>query len=263
MLQESGYAVNPFGGEGLDFWGDVPPFSPREFPTGHIYENHRGEAGHEASAEDASEEVIETLRRRLGEVSGQAPILVNKNPYNTVRLPWLRAVLPDSRIVAVVRRPIPNVYSLLKKYQPHDERGEAPHDGWWGVKPRSWKELRNDDKIIQCSRQWCAVNERVLRDRKYLDMVVRYDYLCARPAETIKQIIGIPDADIRLGPIRCLDNEYATGSRLRSKNRYYRETGTLDVPADEAIEFPALDDRAITRIQDICAPVESQLPLDG
>ena len=67
--------------------------------------------------------------------------LVLKNPYNTVRVPWLRALLPDAVIAGVVRRPLPNVFSLFKKHveNPHVHRG--PEEGWWGVKPAGWRGL--------------------------------------------------------------------------------------------------------------------------
>lgn len=262
MLQQSEHVESPFQGEGLDFWGDVPPFHPREYPTGAIYNGHGGVSGHEASASDATPEVTATLQERFAELEGKASIFVNKNPYNTVRLPWLRAIFPESTIVGVVRRPVANVYSLLKRYQPNAESGLPPEDGWWGVKPWGWKELVAEDKVVQCARQWEAVNETMWRDRGLVDLIVRYHELCERPTETIGKILGVGELGVGYPPINCFDDEYTTGSRLRSKNRYYRETGTFETPDTEPIEFPPLMERDVARIEEVCRDVAQRLELD-
>ena len=93
LLQQTGLTENPFDREGHDFWGDVPPFEPVKFPTGAIYQRSMGERGHEIGSEEATEEVKRVLYQRLERIKGQAAIMINKNPYNTVRLPWLKTCL--------------------------------------------------------------------------------------------------------------------------------------------------------------------------
>src|ERR1044072_3405732 len=157
LLQDTGIAVNPFRGEGDAFWGNTPPFAPTGFPAGVLYQRHDGEAGHTLGAAEATAEIRATLRQRLAQTPASERPLVNKNPYNTVRVPWLRALFPQALILAVVRAAVPTACSLTKKQGPREGRGLEPGEGWWGVKPRRWRELRDEDTLAQTARQWAAV----------------------------------------------------------------------------------------------------------
>ena len=75
--------------------------SPREFPAGTIYASHHGDAGHEISA-DADVSAASVLEERLASLTVAKPAIVNKSPYHSVCLPWLKAIFPDSFIVVIV-----------------------------------------------------------------------------------------------------------------------------------------------------------------
>lgn len=264
LLQETGLATNPFEGEGNAFWGNEPPFSPEGEPAGAIYRATGGERGHEIGAGYADAGTARLLRSRLEALDSAPGLWVNKNPYNSLRLPWLRALFPESTIVSLVRRPVPNVYSLAKKYVPHAESGRPPEEGWWGVKPPGWRALVQDDKVVQCARQWSLVNGAILRDRHHLDLLIPYHELCARPADVLADVVAhctgsTPASPADLAPLRCLDDEHEHGSRLRSKNRYYAERGDLEVPASEPVEFPPFDADQRERIERLCAAVAGRI----
>jgi hypothetical protein len=122
LVEHTAVAENPFDGvEGHAYWGNVPSHSPREFPAGTIYTSQDGNAGHEISGIAADHRVRRVLEERLAALTVCKPAIVNKNPYHTVRLPWLKAIFPQSFIVATVRHAVPNIYSLLKKYVRQDE----------------------------------------------------------------------------------------------------------------------------------------------
>jgi len=257
LLQHSGHAENPFQNEGNEFWGNVPPFSPSEIPAGNVYQRYHGDRGHEIGSDDATDEVRQILKKRLDCLPVQQPVILNKNPYNTVRLPWLRKLFPDAFIVAMIRRPAPNVFSLLKKYIPHKGSGLAPENGWWGVKPTGWRELSHEDKIIQCARQWQAVYAKLWQDRKLVDLIVDYRELCTCPEAVVRNIFSqIMNEPIRLSleypPLTCFDDEYKTGSMLRSKNRYYGRTGSLITPHEEIVEIQPFTKNDIIIIKGIC-----------
>ena len=258
MLQQIDGVENPFKKEGDDFWGNKPPFVPSAFPAGEIYQRSGGALGHEIGADLATDAVREELLRRLASLEFRGPVILNKNPFNTVRVPWLRALFPQSYIVAVVRRPVPNVFSLTKKYVPHEKRGRAPVDGWWGVKPPGWMNMVGDDKVRQCALQWREVNTRLVRDRALIDEFVFYHELCEGPAGVVAGIVrGATHRDLDAEPgfpqILCYDREYRRGSRLRSKNRYFRERGGLTTPREEPMEIGPLNQEEIETIEEICA----------
>jgi hypothetical protein len=257
LLQETGQCEHPFKHEGDDFWGNVPAFAPTEAPAGVVYQRSGGDDGHEIRIEDATESVRSLLLDRLSRLPDSGRMAVNKNPYNSVRLPWLRRLFPAACIVGMIRHPVANVFSLVKKYVPHEGRGQPPEEGWWGVKPRGWRTMLSEDKVLQCARQWQAVNRRLLDDAACVDMLVGYHQLCETPREWVERILGVALGEpvtvtAEYPPIRCFDHEFAQGSRLQSKNRHYRSVGTLEAPDDEAMEIGPFDDRQIEMIEDIC-----------
>ncbi|MBD3307299.1 sulfotransferase [candidate division KSB3 bacterium] len=264
LLEHTGFVGNPFQSEGNEFWGNMPPFSPQEFPAGEIYQREHGDRGHEIGEEDASEMIGKVLYNRLDQIHVEQTILVNKNPYNTVRLPWLRTIFPNAYIVAMIRRPVPNVFSLLKKFTPHAQSGLPPENGWWGVKPRGWRALIDEDKVLQCARQWQAVNAKLWQDRQCVDLVINYQQLCTAPGNVIRQITTqvLPatiEEDVNFPPLVCFDDEYLKGARLRSKNRDFKQTGRLNLFREEMIELPPLSRQEIEKIIHICYPTEEVL----
>ena len=277
LLQETGLGVNPFRGEGKKFWGNHPPSKPEGHPAGTLYWRYGGEAGHELGAEDALDDVVEVLHDRLAALLPDGRPAVNHNPYNMVRLPWLRAVFPDSVIVGVARRALPNVYSIAKRFVPHPGRGRGPdEDGWWGVKPRGWRALLDQDKVIQVARQWAATNRRMLETSDHLDAFFRYEQVCSTPASVLVDIAelatGQPPRDqLSVPELRCYDDEYRTGSRLRSRNwptrRKLRQQlgagGLIESSNGEEVEFPPFTSRQVEEVTRITAEVEMRLSALG
>jgi hypothetical protein len=260
LLTQTGLVDKPFKAEGDDFWGNVPQFSPTAFPAGDRYQLYEGKRGHELGEEDATPEAKSVMQQRFEALETDHSIILNKSPYNTVRLPWVRELFPDSTIVAMVRQPVANVFSLYKKFIPHDKSGLPPEEGWWGVRPEQWREMVMPDKLLQCAYQWQAVNAKLAQDRAYSDLIISYQQLCSNPTHWIETILSITsDKPITLEstiePLQCFDMEYQKGSRLRSKNRYWRELKTLDIPDAEPIEIEPLTDDEVQKIDDICNPI--------
>ena len=257
---------NPVKFEGKELWGDDPPFAPEAFPAGTFYQRDGGARGHELGAEEATEEVVAHLGEALHGYSKPGKALVLKNPYNTVRVPWLRAALPEAQIVAVVRRPLPNVFSLVKKHaeNPHVHRG--PEEGWWGVKPAGWRELVAEDKVVQAARQWEAVNAKLWADRGQVDRIVAYHELCADPQAFVAEIAAAAGAEVPamdFPELSAQDDEHEHGGALESANKVFKRTGSLDLAgaerADERLEpFTEAQREAV---EEICAATAERLGL--
>jgi hypothetical protein len=260
LLRETGLVGLPWNGEGNDFWGDVPPFSPAGHPTGTLYQQRNGERGHELDAADVSPELRELMLGRLRQL-GEAttPYIANKNPYNVARVPWIRSLFPDARIVAMVRRPVANTYSLLKKHRLGADGYTPPADGWWGVKPAGWREHVQDHVIERCAWQWSAINRRLDAARGDLDAVVAYHELSRDPTPIVEGILRRRLHE-RLPSTHCFDDEYRTGSELRSKNRHYPKTKSLAVPEPDEIELGPLEADDVTLIERVCADTLASFP---
>jgi hypothetical protein len=249
--------------EGNAFWGNEPPFSPSAYPCGELYLRHGGNNGHELSERDSFPHIQKILKSRLPNTDH--PILLNKNPYNTLRLRWIRTIFPDAFIVAMIRQPLPNVFSLSKKYFDHSKRGIPPDEGWWGVKPNGWRTLVYEDKVIQSAYQWDAVNRKLFDDKDLVDYFLTYESLCKKPQYHIEEILSMTIGtrfcvDFKIPTLECYNFEYLRGSQLQSKNRLYKKFGLIGgkLPIQEKIEIAALDTEKITNIQKICNDTQNK-----
>jgi hypothetical protein len=255
---------NPVRREGKEYWGDDPPFSPEAYPTGELYQRDGGARGHELDAADATPEIVGHLRSELESIAGDADALVLKNPYNTVRVPWLREIFPDAQIVAIVRRPLPNVFSLLKKHveNPHAVRG--PEEGWWGVKPAGWRELMSDDPVETAARQWAGVYGRLWSDRDEVDLVLPYHELTAEPERIVGDLAEVATGErpeLELPPLQALDDEYERGGPLESANRVFKRTESFELEGaergDEMLD-PMTPAQRET-VERICGPLAGEM----
>jgi hypothetical protein len=258
---------NPVKFEGKELWGDQPPFTPRRYPAGHIYQRDGGRFGHEIGAADATEEIAAHLRQGLNSARAPGRAMVLKNPFNTGRVPWIRALYPQAHIVAVVRRPLPNVFSLLKKFTPNPHLRNGPEDGWWGVKPAGWRDLVSEDKVQQLAWQWERVNAKLWRERELIDRFVAYHDFAADPQQVVGDLaqatVGhVPEMDFP--PISVLDDEYREGGRLESANAVFRRTRSLDVTGAERgpEELPPLTDAQQDAVRKICGKTAADLGLN-
>lgn len=246
LIEQPEIYFSPFKLEGRAFWGDDPPFSPTAFPCGQLYQKYNGNHGHELSNVDFEKEDRDVLYKRIKYVDWKAPILINKNPYNSVRISWLKAMFPNCKIVAMVRNPYANVYSLLKKHIPHEGRGLGPEAGWWGVKPKKWQRLVSKNKVVQLACQWKEVNSHLLNNTQNIDLFIEYKSLCESPSHILNEIADLYGIDATNHPVpelSCLDNEYKNGGKLLSKNREYKNSQSLNINNKkvESIEIAPLN----------------------
>jgi hypothetical protein len=264
LLHRYGALPEVISGEGHELWGNLPVFCPAEYPTGTLYQRRGGVDGHALTESDADDHIRRTLQDRVCEAAKQHKLVLNKSPYHSVRLSWLRAVFPDCMIVAMVRRPEANVFSLLKKHHPHAGRGQPPHEGWWGVQPAGWRGMVQADKLIQSAHQWSAVNLCLAENARHVDLFLCYHQLCTQPTATIQRVLALAmNRDVSIAaiePLNCLDDEFRRGARLLSKNRDYRRRGDFTLPDDEAIELPPLTSEEAKSVGEICAPVAARFP---
>ena len=254
MLMHQDFISNPFLPEGKYFWGDNPPHCPNERPCGALFQKYKGNNGHYLDESYVTEEDKKLLYDRISQANISEPILMNKNPNNSVRIKWLKSIFPEGNIIAIYRSPIANIFSLSKKYY-EKENNILYKDGWWGTKPKNWKELLSEDKIEQCSKQWVEINKELIHNEKLINMVVNYDYLCQSPEDVIKQVIKFNNQQSKIKPFPKITNfnyEYRKGSRIQSKNVELRKKKTFCLAnLDEKIEVPPLTNKQINIITEI------------
>ncbi|MEZ5471422.1 MAG: sulfotransferase [Marinicella sp.] len=258
ILMKQDFIRNPFLPEGKFFWGDDPPFSPKEYPCGEIYQKHDGMNGHYMGENDFKIEQQKVLRDRIAEANVEEPVLLNKNPYNSVRIEWLRKVFPNCTVVAVYRNPVSNIFSLLKKFVISGNVGLGPEEGWWGIKPKNWRNYIEKNKLVQCCHQWNLTNLELMKNHNQINLWFEYAEICKQPNKVLQLILSVLELDLPLKKIeklKCFDTEYLKGSRIVSKNSEFRAQQSFDLSKlEEETQFGPLNTNQIDEILLNCNP---------
>jgi hypothetical protein len=149
------------------------------------------------------------LRARLNRLltlgandSKPSPIrLVEKNPQNSFRLPFLQRLFPDAHFLFITRAPDANIASIYRGWhEPRFKTCTLPSDfvisgyrtsSWCFGRPPGWRDMNGRSLIEICAFQWRAYNEACLRDIPQLAqrvLRVRYEDLSEGPRKVLAEI---------------------------------------------------------------------------
>ncbi len=143
-----------------------------------------GEDGsHRLTAEHATPRVVRRIRKRFERERGDARLLVEKCPRNTLRVPFIRAVLPEAKIIHIVRDGRDVSCSLMPG---------IGGDQWRHLKPPGWRDLlAHEHGAVRCARAWRTIVEIALEDLSGVPhLCVRYEDLVDDPRRVARQVIG-------------------------------------------------------------------------
>jgi len=152
---------------------------------------HDPDAEHYWTAEDATPARMRRLHRWCEwyrQSQGKARF-VNKHPRNSLRIGYLRRAFPDARFIHVIRDGRAVVSSILVQIGRRERRQKRPMGGF--AKPPGWRALLRDDLAEQTALQWQAIVRTVREQSRALGGAyteVRYEALCARPRETVREL---------------------------------------------------------------------------
>jgi hypothetical protein len=137
--------------------------------------------------------------------------LLEKTPENCLRLPFLLALFPDARIIALTRDGRSNISSLIEGWrQPHLFPGyHVPvplaipsyrRDRWAFTLIPGWQELTASPLEEVCAWQWIRCNEAVfdflaVNGEKVPHLVVCYESLVQDPGDTLRQIADLIEVE--------------------------------------------------------------------
>jgi hypothetical protein len=155
--------------------------------------------------------------------------LVDKYPEMTYRVPFLRALFPDAKIIGIVRRPESVVQSIVRySEEMADDRGD-----WWGVDSQKWTQMydqlilrdapagipagvdeRTSDPATRALCEW-VLGASALRDSSAeVDHIVRFESLLKDPESTLRDLCEICELDgtriVRYG-VRTIGSAVSTG----------------------------------------------------
>jgi hypothetical protein len=189
--------------------------------------------------------------------------LVEKTPENCLRLPFLLALLPDARIIYLVRDGRSNVSSLMEGWRhPHLFHGYRPPvplnipgngqpEAWAFTLIPGWQELSAAPLEEVCAWQWVRCNEAVLAHREETAgrvpyLTVRYEELVARPEPLLREIAAFASIDYERSLARYAD-------RLPQIN-------VVSAPDQE--KWRRQNPQAVERITPIIRPMMAELAYD-
>lgn len=185
---------------GTSILGEIVAAHP---DVAYFYEAHEaweiGGAGangsHRLTERHATPEVVAGVRRwfeselaRRETGAGRPLFAVEKCPRNALRVPYLRAIFPDARLVHIVRDGRDAACSL---------RPGVGGDRWSHLKPENWRELAALPWAERCARLWVEAVETAEADLGGNRLLVKYEDLVARPASVARAVLewfGLPDS---------------------------------------------------------------------
>jgi len=142
---------------------------------------------HELEAGDASLEVSQRIFNKILLPYAETAINpLDKCPPNSLRIPFLRAAVPNARFIHLVRDGRDVALSLMPGVS-----GEEGHK-WSHLKPRHWRSLEREHfKIDRCARLWWYVVEKAAADLQGADaLTVKYEDLVDSPAGALTSIFN-------------------------------------------------------------------------
>jgi hypothetical protein len=122
-------------------------------------------------------------------------VFMNKNPRNSVRIDYINAIFPDAKFIHIVRDGRAVVNSIIKIIDRENFRKQQPLGAF--CKPDPWRDLPSMPPIERHSHQWTRILATINQAKSSISSSVwyemRYEDLCLRPRELMKDVLGFLD----------------------------------------------------------------------
>ena len=127
---------------------------------------------HRLVAEHATTDVRLSIREWFRGQQGAATLLVDKTPRNVLRIPYVRAIFPEAKIIHIVRDGRDTACSLVPG---------MGGDPWIHLKPPTWRELQAQHSgVARCALAWREIMQIALDDLAGVPhLQIRYEDLIA------------------------------------------------------------------------------------
>jgi hypothetical protein len=131
---------------------------------------------HRLTAQHATPEVKRQIRRRFELEKGEAALLVEKCPRSALRIPFIREVFPEAKLIHIIRDGRDVACSMLPGIGGSE---------WRHLKPPNWKKIFEQDRgAVRCARAWSEIIEIALNDLDGAShFALKYEELIAEPAQ--------------------------------------------------------------------------------
>ena len=173
---------------------------------------------HRLLASHANDKIKRKIRRRFEYAKGQAEFLAEKCPRSVLRVPFIRDVFPEAKLVHIYRDGRDVACSLLPG---------IGGDEWKHLKPPNWKALFEQEKgIVRCAKTWLTVMEIALADLEEVPhLAVRYEELVQKPweiAQNILHFLDLPEHDQVRDFCERIQNRTDGSYQPEKQSKWYR-----------------------------------------
>ncbi len=173
-----------------------------------VWERVPGQKGgsHRMTAEHATEPIVTLFRQAFAGILQARPdkkIFVEKCPRNSLRIPLVREIFPEVKLIHVVRDGRDVTCSL----QPGIEKG------WRHARPPNWRELAEEPLVIRCAKAWRDIVTIALDDLVGVPhLQLKYEDLLESPLDKGREIRDY----LGLSPSQSMD---AFASKIQNPTR--------------------------------------------
>lgn len=178
---------------GTSILGELVESHPRVM---YVYEERiwrtLGETDHHAvTTDDISSKNMIKLRKWMKMYKRKNKIVVEKNPRHIVRVPFIKHIFPDAKIIHIVRDGRDVSCSL---------KSGLCGKTWAHVKPPRWREIERDyEGVVRCARAYHDIMQYPMRDLESIEhLQVKYEDYVANPEKIAYKVfehIGLPMHD--------------------------------------------------------------------
>lgn len=174
---------------------------------------------HRLTEQHATLKVRAKIRRRFAGEKGEAALFVEKCPRSVLRVPFIRAVFPEAKLIHIVRDGRDTACSMLPGIG-----GEE----WKHLKPPNWQELmQRHQGLLRCAHAWKSVMEIALQDLEEVEhFEIKYEELLARPeshAKALLEFLELPEHPAVFEFCRNIQNETANSYHAEKQVKWFRE----------------------------------------
>jgi len=180
---------------------------------------------HRLTVEHATPTVRRLIRKRFAEEQGEAAMLVEKCPRSVLRIPFIREVFPEARLIHIIRDGRDVACSMLPG---------IGGDEWRHLKPPSWQRLMNEYRgIVRCAQAWKEIMEIALADLEGVPhFSLHYEELVTTPVEVARRLLRFLDLNEHQNVLEfCQNIQNATADSYHAQKqvKWFRDDHNVRV----------------------------------
>lgn len=177
---------------------------------------------HRLLAKHATEAVKAQIQAWFQEHAQNAVTLVEKNPRNILRIPYVKSIFPDAKFIHIIRDGRDVACSMVPG---------CGGEEWRHLKPPSWMGFyKNYVGAIRCAHAWKESVEIGLSDLQAVEHIqVRYEDLLRSPLDTAARIfefIGLASHPAVHDFCKLITNSTSNTYHAKIQTRWYRDDHT-------------------------------------